>query len=78
MEHSKDVERPVMFSFHGKGFFSKKTANVKVQDQLIQSTSMTTDWSEKFSLDAAGSCGSVSCKSPNQNYQVPQEYSILW
>ncbi|ODN02737.1 Vacuolar protein sorting-associated protein 13A [Orchesella cincta] len=75
--HLRDVgDKPIMFSFSGKGFFSKKSANVKVQDGHITTPSMTTDWSEKFSLDAAGSCGSVTCKSPMQNFQIGVEIQL--
>ncbi len=70
MSHPKEHDTPVMFSFLGKAFFSKKAANVKVKDIQIYSSHSTTDWSEKFSLDAAGSAGSVTCKSPMQNFQV--------
>ncbi|CAL8090191.1 unnamed protein product [Orchesella dallaii] len=76
VSHIGDGDKPSMFSFSGKGFFSKKFANVKVQNKHIKTPSMTTDWSEKFALDAAGSCGSVTCKSPMQNFQIGVEIQL--
>ena len=61
IHHKSESEHPIMFSFKGKAFFSKKKALVKFKGS---------DWSEKFSLDVAGSSGTVVCKSPHQEYQV--------
>lgn len=74
--HAKNQETPVMFSFQGKAFFSKKAANVKVKEMHIGNQSGTTDWSEKFTLDAAGSAGSVICKSPLQDFQIGVEIQM--
>jgi len=44
---------PVLFSFRPKSFFGKKAAMIRVEDS---------NWSDRFSLDAAGSSGLVTCK----------------
>ena len=44
---------PVLFSFRPKSFFEKKTAMIRVEDS---------NWSDRFSLDVAGSSGLVTCK----------------
>jgi vacuolar protein sorting-associated protein 13A/C len=59
--HPPDFVGPVLFSFRPKAFFGKKKTAIKVEDS---------DWSNKFSLDVAGSSGSVSCKSSDNLYQV--------
>ncbi|KAG8191289.1 hypothetical protein JTE90_003297 [Oedothorax gibbosus] len=41
---------PVMFSFKARAFFAKKKASLKIGDS---------EWSNKFSLDAVGSSGTV-------------------
>lgn len=51
--HPPDLEMPVLFSFKAKSFFAKKKASLKIHDS---------DWSEKFSLDAVGSSGTVVAK----------------
>lgn len=61
MYHPPDFVGPVLFSFRPKAFFGKKKAAIKADDS---------DWSNKFSLDVAGSSGSVSCKSNNNLFQV--------
>lgn len=62
MYHTENVKDPVLFSYRPKSFFGKKTAHVRVEDS---------EWSEKFSLDAAGSSGLVSCKSKDGgSYQL--------
>jgi len=55
-------QNPVLFSFRGKSFFTKKKAVVRVEGE--------SDWSTKFPVDVAGSCGSVTCKSPMMEYEV--------
>ncbi|XP_055946551.1 intermembrane lipid transfer protein Vps13-like isoform X4 [Argiope bruennichi] len=44
---------PVLFSFKAKAFFAKKKASLKIGDS---------EWSDKFSLDAVGSSGTVVAK----------------
>ncbi|XP_054711435.1 intermembrane lipid transfer protein Vps13-like [Uloborus diversus] len=44
---------PVLFSFKAKAFFAKKKASLRVEDS---------EWSDKFSLDAVGSSGTVVTK----------------
>lgn len=61
MYHPPDFVGPVLFSFRPKAFFGKKKASIKAEDS---------EWSNKFSLDVAGSSGSVSCKSNNNLSQV--------
>jgi vacuolar protein sorting-associated protein 13A/C len=50
-----------LFSFNAKNFFGKKKAAVRVEQG---------DWSDKFSLDVAGSSGVVVCKYNDILYQV--------
>lgn len=50
-----------MFSFNAKNFFGKKKASIKVESG---------DWSDKFSLDVAGSSGVINCKSDGVIYNV--------
>jgi hypothetical protein len=59
--HPEDLKGPVLFSFRAKSFFGKKKASIKVEDG---------EWSDKFSLDVAGSSGVVSCTSGDTIYQV--------
>lgn len=56
MYHSENTHDPVLFSYRPKSFFGKKSAVLRVEDS---------EWSDKFSLDAAGSSGLVTCKSKN-------------
>ncbi|GBM38371.1 Vacuolar protein sorting-associated protein 13 [Araneus ventricosus] len=44
---------PVLFSFKAKAFFAKKKASLKIGES---------EWSDKFSLDAVGSSGTVVAK----------------
>ena len=60
--HHPSTMESILFSFRGKFFFTKKKALVKVDGK--------SDWSNKFSLDVAGSSGSVICKSPTQDFEV--------
>ncbi|KAL3279818.1 hypothetical protein HHI36_017325 [Cryptolaemus montrouzieri] len=59
--HPPDYNGPVLFSFNAKNFFSKKKASVRVRNGA---------WSDKFSLDVAGSSGVLVCKTDDQIYQV--------
>lgn len=56
---------PILFSFRGKSFFAKKKAVVRVEGK--------SDWSSKFPVDVAGSCGSVTCKSPSTDFEIGVE-----
>jgi len=60
-QHPPDFVSPVMFSFKPNTYFGKKKVFIKVNDS---------DWSNKFSLDVAGSSGSISCKSNNNIFHV--------
>lgn len=59
--HPPDHEGPILFSYREKVFFGKKRAALRVENG---------EWSDKFSLDAAGSTGVVECKSEGQKYEV--------
>lgn len=59
--HPEDLKGPVLFSFRAKSFFGKKKASIKVEDG---------EWSDKFSLDVAGSSGVVNCICGDTTYQV--------
>ncbi|XP_021940255.1 vacuolar protein sorting-associated protein 13 isoform X3 [Zootermopsis nevadensis] len=59
--HPEDLKGPILFSFRAKSFFGKKKASVKVEDG---------EWSDKFSLDVAGSSGVVSCTTGDTTYQI--------
>lgn len=61
LHHPADFKGPILFSFNAKNFFGKKKASVRIDQG---------DWSEKFSLDVAGSSGVVQCKANDQKYQV--------
>lgn len=59
--HPPEYEGPILFSFREKAFFGKKKAAIRVD---------TGEWSEKFSLDVAGSSGVILCHANNMTYQV--------
>lgn len=59
--HPEYLKGPILFSFKPKSFFGKKKASVKVEDG---------EWSDKFSLDVAGSSGVISCTTGDTTYQV--------
>ncbi|XP_057669487.1 intermembrane lipid transfer protein Vps13 isoform X2 [Diorhabda carinulata] len=59
--HPSDFKGPILFSFNAKNFFGKKKASVRVENG---------DWSNKFSVDVAGSSGFVNCKWNEQIYQI--------
>lgn len=59
--HPPDHKGPILFSYREKVFFGKKRASLQVENG---------DWSDKFSLDAAGSTGVVECKADGVKYEV--------
>lgn len=59
--HPPHFKGPIMFSFRAKVFFGKKKSCIKVKKG---------EWSDKFSLDVAGSSGVVNCKADNTTYEV--------
>ncbi|XP_058466266.1 intermembrane lipid transfer protein Vps13 isoform X2 [Malaya genurostris] len=59
--HPPEYDGPVLFSFREKVFFGKKKAAIRVD---------TGEWSEKFSLDVAGSSGVIACQANNMTYQI--------
>ncbi|XP_031777535.1 vacuolar protein sorting-associated protein 13 isoform X3 [Nasonia vitripennis] len=59
--HPETFKGPILFSFRSKVFFGKKKAMVRVEDG---------EWSDKFSIDVAGSKGVVSCKYNGKIYQI--------
>jgi vacuolar protein sorting-associated protein 13A/C len=65
--HREDFKGPVLFSFRAKSFFGKKKASIKVEDG---------EWSDKFSLDFAGSSDVVSCTCGDTTYQVLLRHSL--
>lgn len=65
--HPPEYEGPILFSFREKAFFGKKKAAVRVDSG---------DWSDRFSLDVAGSSGVIECKANGMTYQVSNEFLI--
>lgn len=61
LHHPAHFKGPILFSFNAKNFFGKKKASIKAE---------TGDWSDKFSLDVAGSSGVVNCKTDDTVYNV--------
>ncbi|XP_032688033.1 vacuolar protein sorting-associated protein 13 isoform X3 [Odontomachus brunneus] len=59
--HPEHFKGPILFSFRSKAFFGKKKAMIRVEDG---------DWSDKFSIDVAGSEGVVACKYNGITYQI--------
>jgi hypothetical protein len=66
--HPEDFKGPVLFSFRAKSFFGKKKASIRVEDG---------EWSDKFSLDVAGSSGVVNCTTGDTTYQVLLRPAVL-
>jgi len=66
---SEDAEENIIFSFPGKLFFSKKKALLRVR-KFGGLPPMGSDWSDKFSLDVAGSGGFIKCKAPGIDFVV--------
>ncbi|GFY45163.1 vacuolar protein sorting-associated protein 13 [Trichonephila inaurata madagascariensis] len=61
IHHPPDIN-PVLFSFKAKAFFAKKKAALRIGDS---------EWSDKFSLDAVGSSGTVIAKNKDgRTYMV--------
>ncbi|XP_022258714.1 vacuolar protein sorting-associated protein 13C-like [Limulus polyphemus] len=54
--HPGNLNIPVLFSFRTKNFFSKSKVSIKVEDS---------EWSNEFSVDAVGNCGSVAARVKN-------------
>ncbi|XP_046683901.1 vacuolar protein sorting-associated protein 13 isoform X2 [Homalodisca vitripennis] len=67
--HPSTYQGPVMFSFRAKSFFGKKKASIMVDKG---------EWSDKFSLDAAGSSGVVICKSGDMTYQIGVHIQLMY
>ncbi|XP_028133900.2 intermembrane lipid transfer protein Vps13 isoform X1 [Diabrotica virgifera virgifera] len=65
--HPRDFQGPILFSFNAKNFFGKKKASVRVENG---------EWSNKFSVDVAGSSGFVNCKWNEQTYQIGVQNSL--
>jgi len=61
MYHPDNFRGPILFSFRSKAFFSKKKAVIRIEDG---------PWSNKFSIDVAGSQGVVACKHNGMIYQI--------
>ncbi|XP_018574731.1 vacuolar protein sorting-associated protein 13 isoform X2 [Anoplophora glabripennis] len=61
LHHPPHFMGPILFSFNAKHFFGKKKATIRVE---------LGDWSDKFSLDVAGSSGVISCKANDRLYQI--------
>ncbi|XP_011630655.2 LOW QUALITY PROTEIN: vacuolar protein sorting-associated protein 13 [Pogonomyrmex barbatus] len=59
--HPEHFKGPILFSFRSKVFFGKKKAMIRVEDG---------EWSDKFSIDVAGSEGVVACKYNGMIYQI--------
>ncbi|KAG5312576.1 VP13A protein, partial [Acromyrmex insinuator] len=59
--HPEHFKGPILFSFRSKAFFGKKKAMIRVEDG---------EWSDKFSIDVAGSEGVVACKYNGMIYQI--------
>lgn len=57
-----------MFSFNAKNFFGKKKASIRLDQG---------EWSDKFSIDVAGSSGVVICKENSVMYQVNLQLYFL-
>ncbi|KAF7282566.1 hypothetical protein GWI33_002356 [Rhynchophorus ferrugineus] len=61
LHHPANFKGPILFSFNAKNFFGKKKASIRVESGT---------WSDKFSLDVAGSSGVVQCKANDRLYQI--------
>ncbi|XP_063230011.1 intermembrane lipid transfer protein Vps13 isoform X2 [Bacillus rossius redtenbacheri] len=67
--HPPEYKGPVLFSFKAKSFFGKKKAAVRVGWE---------EWSDRFSLDVAGSSGVITCKSPELVYQIGVQIQLTY
>ncbi|CAG9772493.1 unnamed protein product [Ceutorhynchus assimilis] len=61
LHHPADFKGPILFSFNPRNFFGKKKASIRVDSG---------NWSDKFSLDVAGSSGVVYCKANDRSYPI--------
>ncbi|XP_038046817.1 vacuolar protein sorting-associated protein 13C-like isoform X3 [Patiria miniata] len=76
IEHPPDKKEPILFSYPtNKGFIPGKN---KISMKVGES-----NWSDKFSLDAVGSTGFISCKTDEKNTEAegagsskPKKYSV--
>lgn len=59
--HPENFKGPILFSFSAKNFFGKKKAAIRVKNG---------EWSDKFSLDVAGSSGMIVCSSEGVIHQI--------
>ncbi|GJQ73818.1 hypothetical protein Trydic_g18756, partial [Trypoxylus dichotomus] len=62
LHHPANCKDLILFSFNAKNFFGKKKASVRISNGG--------EWSDKFSLDVAGSSGVVTCKYEGKIYQL--------
>ncbi|KRT85331.1 hypothetical protein AMK59_1583, partial [Oryctes borbonicus] len=62
LHHPANCKDLILFSFNAKNFFGKKKASVRLSNGG--------EWSDKFSLDVAGSSGVVTCKCEGKIYQL--------
>ncbi|KAI4459978.1 vacuolar protein sorting-associated protein vps13 [Holotrichia oblita] len=60
--HPANRKDLILFSFNPKNFFGKKKASVRISNGG--------EWSDKFSIDVAGSSGVVTCKYEGKIYQL--------
>ncbi|CAH3176358.1 unnamed protein product, partial [Porites evermanni] len=68
--HPTSLTEPVMFSYRGKGnLFAKKTARVRLADG---------EWSNKFSLDAAGSGGLLKVKKGGKLHELGMQTTLSY
>ncbi|KAG5886082.1 hypothetical protein JTB14_031768 [Gonioctena quinquepunctata] len=61
LHHPAHYHDPILFSFNAKNFFGKKKSSIRIESG---------DWSDKFSIDVAGSSGVVVCKWQEMIYQI--------
>nr|XP_022907818.1 vacuolar protein sorting-associated protein 13-like isoform X1 [Onthophagus taurus] len=61
LHHPANFKGPILFSFNAKNFFGKKKAAIRIENGG--------EWSDKFSIDVAGSSGVITCKFDDKIYQ---------
>ncbi|XP_017782476.1 PREDICTED: vacuolar protein sorting-associated protein 13C isoform X2 [Nicrophorus vespilloides] len=61
LNHPANFKGPILFSFNAKNFFGKKKACVRIEHG---------EWSDKFSIDVAGSSGVIICKHNEKLHQI--------
>ena len=59
--HAANTNEAALFSFQSRGFFGKKKAKFRLTGAK---------WSERFTLDAVGSAGAVTCKNADVTYKT--------